>query len=289
MPTEVIMPKVDMDMATGTLAVWHVAEGEAVKKGAALFDIETDKAAMEVEAPASGILRQILAQPGQVVAVGSPVAYLYAEGEAVVALPSAAPAVVAVAAAVPAATVAPAATPAQTVAQVANDAADLRATPVARRLAREAGLALSNLLGSGPRHDHRGPAAIQEVRRVRDLRRDVETRAGSDEHVVLVVLLRQARPQAARLVHDPQVQAQPALPVDRGGRVRFPATDRWATTPVLIVDGPHQHLVDRFGDTLEVPRPATDPLQSGTDRAATLVVDVDRDPHGRHPRPAAAP
>ena len=56
MPTEVILPKVDMDMTHGTLAVWHVAEGEMVTKGAALFDIETDKAAMEVEAPASGRL-----------------------------------------------------------------------------------------------------------------------------------------------------------------------------------------------------------------------------------------
>jgi pimeloyl-ACP methyl ester carboxylesterase len=152
MPVEVIMPKVDMDMARGTLAVWHVAEGEAVKKGAALFDIETDKAAMEVEAPASGILRQILAQPGQVIAVGSPVAYLYAEGEAVVALPSAAPSAAPDASEVMAvADPAPAIATAQTPAQVANDAADLRATPVARRLAREAGLALAEVLGSGPR------------------------------------------------------------------------------------------------------------------------------------------
>lgn len=151
MPTEVIMPKVDMDMATGTLAVWHVAEGETVKKGAALFDIETDKAAMEVEAPATGILRQILAQPGEVVAVGSPVAYLYAEDEALVALSSAAvPAVAEAAPVAKAAEVAPATGPAAAPALVA-DASDLRATPVARRLAREAGLVLSNLLGSGPR------------------------------------------------------------------------------------------------------------------------------------------
>ncbi len=72
MPVEVIMPKVDMDMASGKLAVWHVEEGATVKKGAALFDIETDKAAMEVEAPASGRLHHILAAPGQVIAVGHP-------------------------------------------------------------------------------------------------------------------------------------------------------------------------------------------------------------------------
>lgn len=81
MPVEVIMPKVDMDMTHGTLAVWHVAEGGFVEKGAPLFDIETDKAAMEVEAPASGWLRGISALPGAKVPVGAAVALLFAEGE----------------------------------------------------------------------------------------------------------------------------------------------------------------------------------------------------------------
>ena len=90
MPTEVIMPKVDMDMASGTISAWHVAPGEAVERGAPLFDIETDKAAMEVEAPASGILRHPLAI-GTETAIGAPVAWLYEPGEAVEALPDTAP------------------------------------------------------------------------------------------------------------------------------------------------------------------------------------------------------
>lgn len=81
MPVEVILPKVDMDMTHGTLATWHVAEGDYVEKGAPLFDIETDKAAMEVEAPASGRLSAVTAQPGDRVPVGSVVAFLLAEGE----------------------------------------------------------------------------------------------------------------------------------------------------------------------------------------------------------------
>lgn len=81
MPVEVILPKVDMDMTHGTLATWHVLPGETVAKGAALFDIETDKAAMEVEAPASGRLAGVCAQPGDKVAVGTVVALIYAEGE----------------------------------------------------------------------------------------------------------------------------------------------------------------------------------------------------------------
>ena len=66
---EVILPKVDMDMTHGTLATWHVAEGEFVEKGAPLFDIETDKAAMEVEAPASGRLQNVSAKPGDKVPI----------------------------------------------------------------------------------------------------------------------------------------------------------------------------------------------------------------------------
>jgi pyruvate/2-oxoglutarate dehydrogenase complex dihydrolipoamide acyltransferase (E2) component len=81
MPVEVILPKVDMDMSHGTISVWHVAEGDHVEKGAALFDIETEKAAMEVEAPASGVLHHIAAAPGDRVAVGAPVAWIYAADE----------------------------------------------------------------------------------------------------------------------------------------------------------------------------------------------------------------
>lgn len=77
------MPKVDMDMSHGTLAVWHVAEGAAVRKGDALFDIETDKAAMEVEAPADGRLHHVRVAAGARVAVGTAIAWIYGEGEPV--------------------------------------------------------------------------------------------------------------------------------------------------------------------------------------------------------------
>jgi pyruvate dehydrogenase E2 component (dihydrolipoamide acetyltransferase) len=144
MPTEVILPKVDMDMTHGTLAVWHVAEGAIVEKGAALFDIETDKAAMEVEAPASGRLHAIAAKPGDRVAVGSVVALILADGEKPVeqTLPAAP-------AARPAAGPEPSDAPAPM--DSAPASASLRATPLARRLARDAGLDLSQVLGSGPR------------------------------------------------------------------------------------------------------------------------------------------
>ena len=83
MPVEVIMPKVDMDMATGKFALWHVKEGGAVAKGAPLFDIETDKSAMEVESPAAGLLFHVTAKPGEVIPVGATIAWIFAEGEPV--------------------------------------------------------------------------------------------------------------------------------------------------------------------------------------------------------------
>lgn len=156
MPVEVILPKVDMDMSHGTLATWHVAEGDLVKQGAALFDIETDKAAMEVEAPASGHLHHILAKPGDRVPVGAVIAWLYAEGEAVGAPPGlpAAPEPVAPPAASKAAQPAGAVSAPRPIPAVPSaDAASgpgLRATPAARKAAREAGIGLAEVPGTGP-------------------------------------------------------------------------------------------------------------------------------------------
>lgn len=147
MPTEVILPKVDMDMTHGTLAVWHVAEGETVAKGAALFDIETDKAAMEVEAPASGRLTAITAKPGDRVPVGSVVALILAEGEVATA-PAPAPVVEEAAPAAPATTPEDPAKPAT--APAMDNALKPRATPAARAAARAAGTALDGITGTGP-------------------------------------------------------------------------------------------------------------------------------------------
>jgi len=84
MATEVIMPKVDMDMSHGIIVAWRVAEGQAVEKGDPLFDIETDKAAMEVESPASGTVHNLVAENVEV-AIGEPVAFIYAKGESILA------------------------------------------------------------------------------------------------------------------------------------------------------------------------------------------------------------
>ncbi|MDP1701871.1 MAG: dihydrolipoamide acetyltransferase family protein [Aestuariivirga sp.] len=147
MPVEVILPKVDMDMATGKIAKWHVKEGDAVRKGALLFEIETDKAAMEIDAPGDGIIRNITAAEGAVVPVGQTVALIYQDGEAASAPVAAEPLP-------PVKPITPAPRPdaEQTaVLPAASASGRFPATPLARSLAKQGGITLENIAGSGPR------------------------------------------------------------------------------------------------------------------------------------------
>jgi pyruvate dehydrogenase E2 component (dihydrolipoyllysine-residue acetyltransferase) len=73
---EVILPKVDMDMASGVLVEWKVASGDRVDEGDTLFVMETGKASMEVEAPASGVIRDLRAPSDAEIPVGTPVAWI---------------------------------------------------------------------------------------------------------------------------------------------------------------------------------------------------------------------
>jgi pyruvate dehydrogenase E2 component (dihydrolipoamide acetyltransferase) len=81
---EIIMPRVDMDMATGRMGRWHAAEGADVEKGETLFEIETDKAAMDIDAPASGVLKFVAASEGDVLPVGTRIGWIVTEGESFV-------------------------------------------------------------------------------------------------------------------------------------------------------------------------------------------------------------
>jgi pimeloyl-ACP methyl ester carboxylesterase len=141
---EIVMPRVDMDMASGKMGRWRAVEGAHVVKGAALFEIETDKAAMEVDAPASGVLRFVAASEGDVLPVGACIGWIVAGGEDFTP-----PAAKDVAAEAPSA-LAFAESRQAAYADVALGEG-LRATPAARRAARERGLALNSLRGSGPR------------------------------------------------------------------------------------------------------------------------------------------
>ncbi len=111
MAEPIIMPKLGFDMAEGTLIRWTVEIGQAIKKGDVIAEIETDKATIEIESTVEGTVLQLLAQPGEVVAVGAPIGYVGAPDEAVAGAPApkAAPASPAAPAAEPAPSAPPAA------------------------------------------------------------------------------------------------------------------------------------------------------------------------------------
>jgi pyruvate dehydrogenase E2 component (dihydrolipoamide acetyltransferase) len=81
MPTHIIMPALGVAQQTGTLLKWLKKEGQSVAKGEPVMEIETDKATVEIEAPATGILTQVIAQPGDEVPVGTRIALILAPGE----------------------------------------------------------------------------------------------------------------------------------------------------------------------------------------------------------------
>jgi pyruvate dehydrogenase E2 component (dihydrolipoamide acetyltransferase) len=159
--TNILMPALSPTMTEGTLARWLKKEGETIKAGDVIAEIETDKATMEVEAVDEGVLGRILVQDGtEGVKVNAPIAVLVDAGEAVpsAAAPTPAPAAKSVTPApssTPAATPVPAAAPAPvTKAAAPNghavDGERIFASPLARRMASQAGIDLSTLRGSGP-------------------------------------------------------------------------------------------------------------------------------------------
>lgn len=147
MPVEVILPKVDMDMETGTIEAWHVKEGDLVRQGDTIFEIGTNKAVMEVEAPASGAIRNIKAETGIAIAVGTPVAWIYLDGETASEAPVPAAQATLTATRQPSDIAGPAAVAVSAFATVPG----LRATPLARRIARQNAIDLGAVAGTGPR------------------------------------------------------------------------------------------------------------------------------------------
>lgn len=146
MATEVILPKVDMDMTTGTISKWYVEDGASVKKGQTIFDIETDKAAMEIEAPSDGVIKLGNAAVGSTLPIGTIVAMIFDSGEIPTAIETAAPTISPVLPIVVAEK--PLVTSIADTAQV--DTSSRRVTPLARRMARQKGVDLSRVKGSGP-------------------------------------------------------------------------------------------------------------------------------------------
>ena len=206
MATNILMPALSPTMTEGTLARWLKKEGDDVRAGDVIAEIETDKATMEVEAVDEGVLSKILVPDGTAgVKVNEPIAVLAGDGEDAAAPAPAAPPAQAPAASAPVAAPAP---PAPTAAATPTPKANghdpasghegdrVFASPLARRMARQANIDLSSLKGSGPngrivRADieaRQAPGAAQPS--------PVEAQAGAREAEALPPPVQQAKPEA---------------------------------------------------------------------------------------------
>ena len=131
MSTDVIMPALGFDMTEGLLARWLKNEGDPVEKGQAIAEIETEKATVEIEAAAAGILARIIVHAGETVPVGTLIGVIADAGEEVAAVTAPVPV-------------------SETGEGAAPSEARVKASPVARKMAEEAGLDLSRIKGTGP-------------------------------------------------------------------------------------------------------------------------------------------
>lgn len=147
MATEIIVPKVDMVMETGTFVEWLKKEGEPVQKGEALFVIMTDKSAIECESPASGILSGINAKADDILPVTTVIGYILKPGET---LPTAKAVLVQT---TKTTEEAPQVQIQAAVTIVTSPDSDkqVRATPIARKMSKDMGINLKNVTGKGPR------------------------------------------------------------------------------------------------------------------------------------------
>ena len=142
MVTKVVMPKLSLTMKDGTIGKWYKKEGDIVAKGEAVVEVISEKATYDLEAPASGVVRKILVGEGSVAAVNTVLAFITAPDEAV------------------------------SEAEISAEAPSIKeegeerflASPAAKRLARERGIDLSLVIGSGPE----GRISEEDVRRYID-------------------------------------------------------------------------------------------------------------------------
>ena len=133
------MPQVGQDIETATIVEWHKKVNDTVNKGDVIATVESDKATFDVEAYDSGVLLKRLYEEGQEVKVLTPIAYLGEPGESLDELPSTME--------VPQTTVA---SISSVSVEKSNRDIDVKASPSARRLAKEEGIDLKNVTGTGP-------------------------------------------------------------------------------------------------------------------------------------------
>jgi pyruvate dehydrogenase E2 component (dihydrolipoamide acetyltransferase) len=211
MPTDVIMPALEMAQETGKVVHWLKRPGDAVRKGEPIVEIETDKVTVEIEAPASGVLRDVTANEGDVVPVGRTIALIVAAGEAAVAA-AAAPVMPAASAAATGAI--PAAPQAG-----GSPAGAVKASPLARRIAEQHGVDLGRISTASGRIEKadvlayvesRKPAAAGNGRAGRLVAASPKARRLAAERGLDLAALRGSGPGGAVLADDVPAASRPA-------------------------------------------------------------------------------
>ncbi len=256
MATNILMPALSPTMTEGTLARWLKKEGDEVRSGDVLAEIETDKATMEVEAVDEGVLSKILVPDGTAgVKVNAPIAVLTADGEEASAPP--APPAQAQAAEAPAAPAqspkAPVAGPTPAVAAPMSNGHDaaggheadrIFASPLARRMAKQANIDLSSMKGSGP--NGRIIRADIEARQAPDAGQPtrMEAQAGAREVNEPIAPVQQVKPEA-----KPAPKPAPAAPIAAPHQLVANSTMRKVIARRLLES--HQ-LVPNFYVTMDI-------------------------------------
>jgi pyruvate dehydrogenase E2 component (dihydrolipoamide acetyltransferase) len=222
MATKVLVPPLGQTVDTVTLVAWHRQEGEAVRQGEMLFAIETDKAVLDVEAPASGVLRRVTAQPGDRVTVLTAVALIATADEVLPSVPVAS-------------RKGPGVPPADKV--HAGSRARVLISPRARRLAEQQGVPWQTLLPTGPE------GAIVE--------RDVRACLGRQQAPVPSIT-----PVARRVAEAAGLDWRDLAGSGPGGRVMRQDVTRAAGQPPQIAEQPGKPRAEADQQVLE-----TIPLQ----------------------------
>ncbi len=227
------MPALEMAQETGKLLSWRKKEGDAIAKGEPLLDVETDKAVVEIESPADGILAGVKAQAGDVIPVGQTIAWIVSPGEK----PPEEESTSASGRRMDSKPAPAAAAAVNTSAAVATaPSSNARISPKARRLAREHGVDLSRVRGTGSEGEIQAEDILAFV-------------ASPGSHTI-----------APRAAETPQAEAratQTLTPVARLMAER--TTQSWTTAPHFFVSreidaGALLSAREKFGPTIEKER-----------------------------------